>query len=74
MGFSEEWGSIFGHRSRFLVENLFLPFHDKFIPSLFFSLLKCTKSVFQSFPILYDISAFISRADRRNWPGGLEDL
>ena len=40
----------------------------------FFSVLECPKSVFLIFPILYDISAFISRADRRNRPGGLEDL
>ncbi len=30
--------------------------------------------MFQSFPILYDISAFISRADRWNRPGSLEDV
>ena len=40
----------------------------------FLSVLECPKSVSGSFPILYDISAFISRADRRNRPGGLEDV
>ena len=30
--------------------------------------------MFLIFPTLYDISDFISRADRRNRPGGLEDV
>ena len=40
----------------------------------FLSVLECPKSVFGSFPVIYDISAFIFRADRRNRSGGLEDL
>ena len=39
----------------------------------FFSVLECPKSMFGSFPIIYDISAFISRADRRNRSGGFRE-